>query len=244
MPRSYGVIVLNKYPELANHFLESVRRFHTRLPEILVVADRHKETFGDDIHVLPTDDPFTYSKNANRGIRYFPGKDIILCNDDLSCVQGDFFDRLYSTALKYPQCGILSPLIDGGVGNPLQQYPANGYWQDVPADTIAIAGTSPDSMPVCFPCVYIRRRLIDEIGMLDETFMGYGEDDSDYCIRARKADYWTMITRTLHIKHGSGGNVLSRGKNWSVSFAREPQRNSNMELLIKKHESKSYSSGK
>lgn len=165
-----------------------------------------------------------------------PHKDVILCNDDMTCVQEDFFHRLASIANKYPRCGLMSPLIDGGVGNELQQYPANGFWPQG-AEEIAIQGTALDSIPVCFPCVYIKRKLINEIGGLDEKLIGYGFDDNDYCIRTRKAGYMTMITRQLYIRHGLGGINLDRGNNWSLSFAKEPPTKSNQEYFIKKHSS-------
>jgi hypothetical protein len=74
------------------------------------------------------------------------------------------------------------------------------------------------------------------VGQGDSEFVGYGFDDDDYCIRASEAGWYTAVTPLLHIKHGTGGNVLDRGKNWSCSFAREEkERPSNMDVFLKKY---------
>jgi GT2 family glycosyltransferase len=234
MNRQYAVVILNRYPEYAKTLLASIQRTHKSPPEILVVCDRHMEKLDGCQQIYTTDD-FIYSRNANRGIDYFPAKDIILMNDDMEVTEKDFFHKLSSVAWKFPKCGLVSPVINGGVGNPLQAYPLTREWDSIPIDTIAIGGNGLDSLPICFPCVYITRRLIKEIGLLDENFTGYGEDDVDYCIRARNAGYYTMITRALVVTHGSGGSHLHRGYNWSCSFARELPRPSNMEYLKQKY---------
>jgi GT2 family glycosyltransferase len=77
--------------------------------------------------------------------------------------------------------------------------------------------------------------MIQNIGLLDERFTGYGFDDDNYCLRARSAGYHTGITRQLRIKHGSGGVQLDRGKNWSCSFARIKDPQSNLEVFRSIH---------
>jgi GT2 family glycosyltransferase len=94
-------------------------------------------------------------------------------------------------------------------------------------------------IPVCFPCVYIKRELINKIGLLDEDYIYYGFDDNDYCLKANEADYWTMITNKLYVKHGLGGAKLERGLNWSLSFARQGQQQTNEEIFRSKHQKKS-----
>src|SRR4030042_4507806 len=209
--REFCIVILNHFPEYARNLIASIKRTHTVLPEILVVCDRHDEVM--DVRQVPVYGDFVFSKNANLGIALNEGKDIILLNDDMECVEKEFFPNLASIAYKYHGCGILSPLIDGGVGNELQQYPPVKIWKALSSPEIIIDRT------VCFPCVYIKREMIDEIGGLDGTFVHYGFDDDDYCIRARAVGWRTMITKSLHIKHGSGGSQLLRGSNWSCSFA-------------------------
>ncbi len=227
----YGVVILSRYPEYAQRLIASAKRFHKHLPPILVVRDRNEATYRDDAFVVDGQQPFVYARNANIGFLFFGKMDVVLCNDDLEIVEDDFFPRLHSISAKWPRCGLLSPLIDGGVGNPLQRYP----FGVAPPPLKIPALFRIDTGTVCFPCVLIRRLLIDKIGPLDENFTGYGFDDDDYCIRTREAGFWTMITTQLRVKHGIGGAGLNRGYNWSCSFAREPERPSNQEYFTKKH---------
>lgn len=234
MVPQYGVVILNKYPELAQALLSSIQRTHKEPPVTLVVCDNHQTKFNG-FATITADTPFVYAKNANMGIDWLENSDVILCNDDMECVEQDFFHRLASTAYKYPQCGILSPLIDGGVGNPIQKYPPVHLWKEVPKDELIVRGDRIDSYPVCFPCVFLSRRMLTVVGPLDENFTGYGYDDNDYNLRARRQGFLTMVTRGLRIQHGRGGPFLDRGYNWSLSFAREPEKPSNEPYFKQKY---------
>lgn len=231
----YGVVILNKYPELASALLLSIQRTHKEIPQVVVVCDNHKTQFNG-FGTISTSHPFIYAKNANIGIEAMGQSDVILCNDDMECVDPDFFHRLASIAYKYPQCGIMSPLIDGGVGNPMQKFPPVNLWKEVPKDEVIIRGDRIDSYPVCFPCVFMSRRMLTDVGPLDEKFVGYGYDDNDYCLRARKKGYLTMVTKALRIQHGRGGPFLDRGYNWSLSFAREPEKPPNEPYFKQKYQ--------
>lgn len=226
--RDYTIVVLNRYPELARKFIESFRKTHHELQAgVLVICDRHKETLDAQQVFVPG--PFVFARNVNLAIAAISG-DLILCNDDTQCVEFSTFDRLHSTAMKYPKCGILSPMIEGGVGNPLQNWAMRDQvWEPTWPSTIAVTST------VCFPCVWLSRQMLDQVGEFDEGFVNYGFDDDDYCIRARKAGWWTMVTKSLRIRHGDGTNGINRGYNWSLSFAREPDRPSNEAYFLQKH---------
>ena len=228
--REYGIIIPNRYPELALDFIASIKRTHAELPPILVVRDRNTQEYGNDAFVTDGPEPFSFTKNVNIGFKFFTNMDCFVCNDDLECVEKDFFPRLYSIMCLFPKCGLISPLIEGGVGNPMQSYHSRArLWEGFPNE-VALKDST-----VCFPCVLISGQLINSIGNLDENLTGYGLDDDDYCIRARKAGLWTMITKQLRIKHGNGGPGTNRGYNYSLSFVRETVMPSDLPYLTTKH---------
>ncbi|HCV42397.1 MAG TPA: hypothetical protein DGH68_02865 [Bacteroidetes bacterium] len=229
MPHKYCIVIPNRYPEFAYRLLSSIKQHHKQTPQIFVVCDRHKTQFPDAMSAY-VPGPFIFARNCNLGIKMFSECDIVLCNDDMECTEDDFFDKLAEEAYRYKKCGLLSPLIDGGVGNELQQYPPVRVWEQIKRPQIALGDRT-----ICFPCVYLRREMIDAVGLLDESFTGYGFDDDDYCYRVRNANWQTNITRVLSIKHGSGGAKLDRGKNWSCSFAGEEKLPSNMEIFLAKY---------
>jgi GT2 family glycosyltransferase len=226
----FTIGILNKHPELAENLICSILATHDPNPQIVVVADNHDHKFFAARTVKSTE-PFVAARNINIAMAVYPHTDFVFVNDDMECIEDRFFFKLQDIAYQYKRLGILSPLIDGGVGNQFQQFPPIARWADEKLpEVICLEET------ICFPCVYLKREMIQDIGVFDEGFTGYGHDDDDYCLRAREKNWLTGITRSIAIKHGTGGSILERGKNWSTSFAKEPtQRKSNIEYFLRKH---------
>lgn len=227
--KPYGIVIPNHYPHLAEQFISSIRATHKQMPDVVVVRDRHDATFGEGIKVIDGIEPFIFARNANIGIQYFASRNVFLCNDDLECVIDDFFPKMAKIASRYPKCGIFSPLVMGGIGNEMQQYyRKDEMWAGKPSE-VAVMST------MHFPCVMVMRRMIHRIGLMDESFAGYGWDDIDYCIRAIRAGFDTMITQQLYIKHGDGGEGVHKGKNYSLSFVREDLNNLSVDHFNRKY---------
>lgn len=216
--KPYTVVIPNRFPDIIQPFLQSVRDYIPQpYPRIIIVANEHENDYGFEMIKYPYD-KFQYAKAVNIGILAAGTDDVFLMNDDIVLLNQHFFRRMSAIAHQYPQVGILSPLVKGGVGNQTQYwYKKNLYWRD--HERIKhVAG----DVPVCFPCVLIKRELINDIGLLNEKIKGYGGDDVEYCLRARANDWKTSVTSLLVVQHGDGGPELNtgRGKTWSTSFAR------------------------
>jgi len=214
----YGIVIPNKYEDIIQPLLESIKvLIPTPMPEILVIANEHDRDYGFSKIPYP-DDFFVFARSANIGINHLVGKDVILVNDDISLMNFDFFNRLSEIAYFSDRIGILSPLIMGCVGQRLQRWHGQGeVWrrnhriQDVPINE-----------PLCFPCVFLKRKMLDQVGFLDESFKAYGGEDVEMCSRVRSAGWRTSVSRDLVVQHGDGSDLLGpgRGKSWSLSYAR------------------------
>ncbi len=227
---SFTVVIPNRDPELAVALIESIRKTHTRVPRIIVVADRHSRHFGPDVLTLSSSFPqFVFARNVNLGIKAAGHRDVILINDDCLITQPDFFYELARLAFKVPGLGILAPRVDGGVGQAVQSL--GRPWKQVWGQIVSVGGEE----PVCFVCVWISYDMIKDIGLLDENFVAYGFDDNDYCLRARAKNWLTAVARDLIVKHGSGGAELKRGENWSVSFAKNESLQTNFQYFLEKY---------
>jgi GT2 family glycosyltransferase len=216
---SYTIVIPNRYPDVIAPLLNSLHDHSYKMP-VVIVADGHKESYGH--HMIPYTDPeFQYSKAVNLGINWVidhTQDDVVLLNDDCLLLTDYPFAVMSIMAEKVQPVGLISPLIRGCVGNPLQRYhEKTKWWRD--HETIKLIW---DPDPVCFPCVYLKRNMILEIGLLNEEIRGYGRDDNEYCTRARSHGWWTMIDSRVVIQHGDGKPTLGegRGKSWSTSFAR------------------------
>jgi GT2 family glycosyltransferase len=131
----------------------------------------------------------------------------------------------------------VSPKIKGCAGNDYQM--TDGPWP-YGATWVELRGRTVESPTLAFVTVYLKRRMLDEIGLLDEGFTAYGFEDTDACLRARQAGWKTVIFREPVIMHGDGSSGNRRGQNWSLSYARNPDIGSqlNYDYFLRKHGAK------
>jgi GT2 family glycosyltransferase len=233
---NYGILILNKYPELANLCIDSIKA-HESTPDvpIVVVCDNHSgEDITHDVFKIGVYGPFVFSRSVNLGFNFLQEKDCFLMNDDVAIVEPNSIRQCAAIACAGPNIGILAPMVDGGVGNPYQDanrinqlWPEDKYHLDLP-------GRTSMSLAVCFVAVYLKRKMIREVGPMDEDFTGYGFDDNDYCIRARRKNWRTTITRLVCVRHGTGGAEYKQGENWNVTYQSE-NRPSNIDIFRKKY---------
>jgi len=135
--------------------------------------------------------PFVYSRNINIGIRCSleaGGAGVLLLNDDalLSTPRG--FSLLAATCAADPEIGIISATCNN-VGNQ-NQLPQK-------------VGLRFEPRMVCFVCVYIPNNTIEKVGLLDESFIGYGFEDDDYCLRVRLSGLKIAIHDGCYVDHAS-----------------------------------------
>jgi GT2 family glycosyltransferase len=137
---------------------------------------------------LPGIKPFIYARNCNLGIQAAGDDDVILLNDDALLQTPGGFTAMQRAAEEHPELGIIGA-VTNIVGNQNQMPQAIGLRED--------------PRMVCFVCVFIPRRTIDLVGLLDEEFTGYGFEDDSYCLRVRRAGLKIGIFDGCFVDHGS-----------------------------------------
>jgi GT2 family glycosyltransferase len=154
-----------------------------------------------------------FSKGMNLLIRRSKGRYIILLNPD-SEVSHNWSRMLVEKAEADDRIGIVAPkmlqfnqLIDS-TGHDYSRWPyqigdrGQGEEDEGQYDSLL-------ELRSCnFGCVLIKRKLIEQIGLLDERFFLYCED-VEYCHRARKSGWRTVYcpeSVVYHQRHGSGQN--------------------------------------
>lgn len=145
--------------------------------EILVVCNGSEPETADylvhsNFSFIWHDEPIGFTKAANEGFKCILGKVVIIMNTDahiMDFLPKDIWLNKLLAPLEHPGVGIV------GLG---------GMWTKY-------------GMYVPFHCAAIKTELFDEIGYLDERFNpGYCED-ADFCYRARKAGYDTVIVDVI-----------------------------------------------
>lgn len=152
--------------------------------------------------------PFIFSRNVNLGIHEAfrnpvtydctrhdlpvlddPNPDgVVLLNDDALLKTPGGFTRLAELAAQHEDIGIIAP-VTNVTGQPLQMPKGVGLRQ-VPH--------------IAFVCVYIPRRTIERVGMLDERYaIDYGVEDRDYCEAVNRAGLKVCVYDHVFVDHAS-----------------------------------------
>lgn len=196
--RSWSVIIPSNSTVRLRRAVESILISHPDIDPawIIAVDDGAKaewKSSDPNITWVEGKKPFIYARNVNLGIAAAPpDDDIILMGDDCEVMTPLAFFHLQQ-ASQDPKVGIVSAGINGPVGNPLQKYN--------PAERAIEC----DSKGLAFVCVYIPRRTINTVGLLDERYIGYGLEDKDFCQRTEAAGFKLMIHRAIEVGHNRPG---------------------------------------
>lgn len=172
---------------------------------------RHSESWG-------------YTKSANDGLRRATSDYVVLLNSD-TIVTSKWIEKMLEVFWRHPETGMVGPLSNSAT---YQNVPElhdmkNGGWAknllpegfNVELMNYTLEMNSAKAYPVVPAlngfCTMISRKLISEIGILDEKNfpIGYGEE-VDYCLRARRAGFTLRVaddTYVFHEKSKSFGNA-------------------------------------
>jgi GT2 family glycosyltransferase len=163
---------------------------------------------GDDrAQVIRLPDRRGFAAAINRGIAV-SGRDVILLNSDTQVTAG-WVEKLRKAASSSPDVGTVTPFTSNGTICSLPHFLAENT---VPAghtvDSFAalVERVSERNYPrlptgVGF-CLYVRRRLFERVGPLDEARfpLGYGEE-TDLCRRASAAGFVHLLDDATYVWH-------------------------------------------
>lgn len=156
-----------------------------------------------------------FVRTANRGM-VFSDRDVVLLNSDTQVTNG-WLERLQRCARSDPAIGTVTPFSNNGE---ICSFPDFCAVNPVPDDPDRIANAMAASGPPVYPdlptavgfCMYIRRALLDSIGVFDaERFSpGYGEEN-DFCMRAAEAGFRNVLCDDAYVVHEGGQSFGERG---------------------------------
>jgi GT2 family glycosyltransferase len=154
-----------------------------------------------------------FSAANNQGIRVSKGKWIALLNPDTLLIENSF-QKIIEYLQEHPEYSILGP---GIVDESGKQSPTR-LWEDTPQDAAwKILGLynpgnelqrmgdmqAKVALVISGCCFVIHRELFDEIGLLDENYFLYNEED-DFCRRARQHKKLICFFPETSIQHLHG----------------------------------------
>lgn len=174
------------------------------------------------VHLVENAQNFGFARACNQGLRRARGRFIVLLNPDTQLL-GNALSDMVIYLDEHPDIGALGPRIvnANGVVDPRcarhlptlatelfektrldRRFPHNRifghylmtYWDHNDSrDVEALSGA----------CLMVRREVVAQVGMLDESFFMYGED-IDWCYRIRKAGWRVHYYNDAQVIHIAG----------------------------------------
>jgi GT2 family glycosyltransferase/glycosyltransferase involved in cell wall biosynthesis len=172
-----------------------------------------------------------FTATANLGMRRSRA-DVVLLNSDTVVTTG-WLDALLRCAASDPRIATVTPFSNNAEICSFPRFCENNAWPagDDPERTrkafeAAAVPTYPDLPTGVGFCMFVRRAVIDDIGVFDPAFgAGYGEEN-DFCLRAAKAGWRNVLADDAFVVHTGGRSFAGRK---DVLGAR------NMDVLSQRH---------
>lgn len=212
-PISVVIPVHGAAPQLAACIAALAR--NTSLPSELIIVDDGSEDPGlarllarcadhPRVRILRTARSMGFAHAVNRGVRESDG-DVVILNSDTE-VTPRWLENLAAAAYSAPDIGTATPLSTAAGALSLREL-----------DTVLASGLSPDDagravtqmsawLLPAIPagsgfCMYVRRSLLDAVGLLDERrFPAYGEE-TDLCMRAAGHGWRSVLADSVFVLH-------------------------------------------
>jgi len=193
------LVTLSGFSDIFNQFQANVSTLEPRVKKILVTSRGMVPPNVSGFEIIRGVEPFSFPRNANLGIRAAPEKDdILLMNDDARFTQPGTIQCLQEIAYSQSDIGVLSPHIEGEADNAFQTDHARFP-----------GGLAFCERRLCYICVYLKREVLEAVGLPDERFSGYGFDDQDHCLRVLLSGRKLAVTSEVTVLHGFAGSRCS-----------------------------------
>ena len=199
--------------------LESLKKITYPNYEVTVVdngsqgndADVLQEKFGDYIHLIRNDKNYGYTGGNNIGIGYALQNSqpdcLLLLNNDV-VVAPDFLDLMIRAVQGDPSIGVAGPKVYY-YDSPSRIQSAGAKIKMITGQTYLIGNKQIDNGQcdqrrdvdyVSGCCMLLRKELIQQIGLFDESYFCYW-DETDYCVRASKAGFRIVYVPDARVWH-------------------------------------------
>jgi GT2 family glycosyltransferase/glycosyltransferase involved in cell wall biosynthesis len=160
------------------------------------------------IEVIAGEENVGFAANVNRGLRAAdPERDVVVLNSDTEALPS-WLECLQYAAHRYQDIGIVGAQLqypDGRIqfGGTVRNRDAPQWFDHryrfKPAGWGPADQTSP-ALAVTGACMYVRREVIERIGLLDERYaMAY--EDVDWCLRAWQAGFRVIYFPAAQLVH-------------------------------------------
>lgn len=201
----FCILTLSKFGDQFNRLMKTLFETHPNLkPEQVYVVDDGLDSSVKEkwpVHYIEGKKPFIFARNFNIGINHIPlNLDVFFIGDDVMPLTVNAVECLAQAVYKRTDFGMAAPAVCGSVGNFYQQFGALQH----PTTREELQTLPAYNSALIFIAVYIKRELIDKVGPIPETLVGYGYEDNYYSLMMEKKGYTWLIDPTVLVYHGWG----------------------------------------
>ena len=185
------IVSLGRYPDLFEGLHQNIKFYGEEEYTRIFVRDGVLIDYSPAWKLVDGPEEFSYAKNLNVGLRMVdPDHDVFVICDDVRLTGAHSIETLRKIANSDDRIGMLSPWVNGAADNPDQ--------------TTNRGSLVFSNRYLAMACFYLKRKVINTIGYLDEEVFsgGYGWDDVDYCRRIHDAGFKLAVTYDVKVKHG------------------------------------------
>ena len=165
------------------------------------------------VEIIPLTHNSGYPAGNNKGIAYALANHnpnyVLLLNNDTETVQDNWLKRMVGVAESENNIGL--------VGCKLIRPDFSTQYLGTKITIKGLSWLNPETnkvVPEIFEvdailgaCFLIKKAVIDKIGFLDVGFSPFSDEESDFCMRAKKAGYKVLMASTVAVVHKGGASV-------------------------------------
>lgn len=186
-------------------------------------------------HLIQNKKNLGFAKGSNQGLRYLLDQGctyFLLLNDDTE-IDRQLIERLVKPMQENPHIGIVGPIITylkqpetiwfaGGEFNQTFAYARHPHLGRK-LKQVKLVNKKTDFVSGC--CLMTKKKVFEQIGLLDEAF-GYYFEDVFFCLKAKKAGFYAYLVAEPLVKHRVSATLRRKGLDFSplqaYYFARNP----------------------
>jgi GT2 family glycosyltransferase len=219
-----SIIVVNwNTREILDNCLASVYASHTTIDYDVWVVDNNSsdgsvqmiEEKFPHTHVIPNETNAGFARGNNQAIMESSADYVMLLNPD-TIMEGNVLQGLFGYLEEHPDVGAAGPRLlnpDGTLQESAYPEPTlwREFWRLFHLDLVKHYGAYPmaewsisdprDVDVLMGACFLVRRKVLDQVGLLDEEFFVYSEE-VDFCKRIRDYGWrigWFPAVKVTHL---------------------------------------------
>jgi len=225
------ILVSFNVKDLLSRCINSIVENNIKSTEIIVVENNSSDNTISmiknrfpDVTLIKNSENRGFAAACNQGIQISKGKYVLLLNPD-TVIRSNTLKKCYEYMENNPDAGILGCKIlnpDSTIAHSIRDFP---NFLNVLFESLFLTklfkksrifgkyhGTCYDYSEIrevnvlLGAFLFIRRKLIEEIGLLDERFFIYSEE-TDFCLRAKKNGWKNIFYPYAEIEHIHGGST-------------------------------------